>query len=78
MRGRKNAKLAFYFFFFLVCVSAIVVRCFVQRAFSWIGALGFLVPVLPFVDEMAEFDRKMVMFSIKLHHFCAKPVEFLG
>lgn len=33
--------------------------------------------VLPFVDEMGEYDRKMVMFSIKLHHFCAKPVEFL-
>ena len=51
--------------------------CFVQRAFSWGGALGFSVPVRPFVDEMADFDRKMVMFSIKLHHFCAKPVEFL-
>ena len=35
------------------------------------------MPVRTFVDEMADFDRKMVMFSIKLHHFCAKLVEFL-
>ena len=76
--GAKNAKLAFYFFvFFLACGSAIVVRCFVQRAFAWFGALGFSVPVLSFVDEMGEFDRNMVEFSIKLHHFCAKPVELL-
>lgn len=51
--------------------------CFVQRAFSWGGALGFSVPVRPFVDEMGEFDRKLHYFSIKLLHFCAKPVEFL-
>ena len=64
--------------FFPVCGSAIVVRCFVEGAFSWVGALGFLVPVRPFVDEMGESDRKMVEFSIKLLHFCAKLVEFLG
>lgn len=51
--------------------------CFVQRAFSWGGALGFSVPVRPFVDEMGEFDRKLHYFSIKLLHFCAKPVELL-
>ena len=70
--------MAFYFFvFFLACGSAIVVRCFVERAFSWVGALGFSVPVRPFGDEMGEFDRKLHYFSIKLLHFCAKPVEFL-
>ena len=37
----------------------------------------FSVPVLPFVDEMGEFDRKLYYFSIKLLHFCAKPVELL-
>lgn len=52
-------------------------HCFVQRAFSWCRVLGFSVPVLPFVDEMGEFDRKLHYFSIKLLHFCAKPVEFL-
>ena len=69
--------MAFYFFVFLVCGSAIVVRYFVEWVFSWGGALGFSVPVLPFVDEMGEFNRKMVGFSIKLLHFCAKFVEFL-
>ena len=69
--------MAFYFFSFLVFGSAIVARCFVEWAFSWIGALGFSVPVLPFIDEMGEFDRKMVVFSIKFLHFCAKFVEFL-
>ena len=61
----------------LVCGSAIVVCCFVEWVFSWVGALRLLVPVRPFVDEMGESDRKMVAFSIKLLHFCAKLVEFL-
>lgn len=79
--GRVGAKMQSWlsiYSFFLVCGSAIVVRCFVEWAFSWVGALGFWVPVHPFVDEMGELDRKMVEFSIKLLHFCAKLVEFLG
>ena len=61
----------------LVCGSAIVVCCFVEWVFSWVGALRLLVPVRPFVYEMGESDRKLYYFSIKLLHFCAKPVELL-